>query len=488
MSSLIKKTVLIALLLCSFFMLQRTGPSVFAFDFSEVAQLDEVARLNNQGVEAYKKGEFAKALGFLERAHKLAPNAADVRQNLAVVCTAYGTERMEAGDLNKARPLFQKALNATPDSELTLKNYFAAMNNYAVKLVEEKKFSAAQEIFEELTPQIAQLAKWDLPERLDNNYSAMLTNWGNEELEKGNDDQALRLLNLAVLKNPQSGPAVAALAELYYAADDYEQAEKLYQQALKIDPARGEHFRSRLRSCREEAKFEKAATHYSDERRRFLLACWAEIDREQMALLLRQLNDAYLRLSADLEFTPRRVVRVKIYRDREFYSIHGVPQWTGGFFDGKLRLPAKIFDTGERAIRQTSFHEMTHVFLHALAGGELEYWLQEGLAQYYELDAELNDEETELLRRIVRNSYREFTQLREANYTHFTGEAAAKEAYAHAEGFVRYLVEKHKFRRMKKLLEEIRQGADTEQAIQRAYGTSLEDLHEAWRAWGRRNY
>jgi hypothetical protein len=41
---------------------------------------------------------------------------------------------------------------------------------------------------------------------------------------------------------------------------------------------------------------------------------------------------------------------------------------------------------------------------------------------------------------------------------------------------------------MKKLVSEVAKGVTTEQAILKAYGSSLEKLHEEWRTWGRRNY
>ncbi len=100
--------------------------------------------------------------------------------------------------------------------------------------------------------------------------------------------------------------------------------------------------------------------------------------------LLAALEGAYADLVQDLGSAPSRKVEVVIYAERDWRLATQAPDWSGGLFDGKVRVPAQGLTGVTPHLLSVIKHEMTHAFVHTRTDGRAPVWLHEGLAQLEE--------------------------------------------------------------------------------------------------------
>ena len=77
-------------------------------------------------------------------------------------------------------------------------------------------------------------------------------------------------------------------------------------------------------------------------------------------------------------------IAVSLYPRASFGRLTGLGDWAGGAFDGTVRVPIGDFELDEGALRRVLRHELVHAFVHAVGGGSVPGWLNEGLAQWLE--------------------------------------------------------------------------------------------------------
>lgn len=101
-------------------------------------------------------------------------------------------------------------------------------------------------------------------------------------------------------------------------------------------------------------------------------------------VLLSALERTYADLVQDLGSGPAEKVTVVVYAERDWRLATHAPDWSGGLFDGKVRVPAQGLTGVTPALLSVLKHEMTHAFVHARTRGRAPTWLHEGLAQLEE--------------------------------------------------------------------------------------------------------
>jgi hypothetical protein len=100
--------------------------------------------------------------------------------------------------------------------------------------------------------------------------------------------------------------------------------------------------------------------------------------------LLAALESAYAGLVQDLGSAPSHKIEVVVYAERDWKLATQAPDWSGGFFDGKVRVPAQGLTGVTPQLLSVLKHEMTHAFVAARTRGRAPVWLHEGLAQVEE--------------------------------------------------------------------------------------------------------
>jgi hypothetical protein len=196
-------------------------------------------------------------------------------------------------------------------------------------------------------------------------------------IEAGQPARALTLLE-AELKKHQDDPDLLGLAgAAAWRADDPRRALGYWRQSLDLRP------NAQLAALYKSVERE-AAGDQSNQRMvgtRVLLryegtSISADTAREMAMVVDRE----FARISAELGCTTSERI-IAIAQSREAYQkTTGAAEWSGGQYDGRIRVP--LFDRGslDPVTRRTLAHETTHACLSML--GNWPSWLQEGVAQY----------------------------------------------------------------------------------------------------------
>lgn len=94
------------------------------------------------------------------------------------------------------------------------------------------------------------------------------------------------------------------------------------------------------------------------------------------------LEDAYREVGSELSFYPDTPINVIVYTERDFHDITKTPGWTGGIYDGKIKIPIRGVKGRERLLRKVLFHEYTHALVRRMSK-DCPTWINEGLAVYF---------------------------------------------------------------------------------------------------------
>jgi hypothetical protein len=179
-------------------------------------------------------------------------------------------------------------------------------------------------------------------------------------------------------------------------------------------------------------------------------------------------------------------VHILLYANSEdFASWHSyVDNWVGGQAFPALGVTAQILpaDTSERWIRSVIPHEIAHLFFYQVVYtpyASWPAWLDEGLAQYYELV----DQEAGL--QLAAQAAREGRLLplralsgsfgRDAEQVHL--------AYAESVSVVTYLLETWGEPGLQRLIQAFREGINPQKAVGQALDVSWEAFEAGWITW-----
>ena len=96
------------------------------------------------------------------------------------------------------------------------------------------------------------------------------------------------------------------------------------------------------------------------------------------------LEAAYWRIGTALYTYPTDVITVVLYTREQFRDITQSPEWAGGAFDGRIRMPVQGALQNLPEFERVLSHEFTHALVRSLAPRGVPYWLDEGLAVQFE--------------------------------------------------------------------------------------------------------
>jgi tetratricopeptide (TPR) repeat protein len=230
-----------------------------------------------------------------------------------------------------------------------------------------------------------------------------------EKLAAQDPGEALRFARLALFHNPQSVPALQALAEAQLALGELPSARETAQRAVRLDE---KNARSRwLLGDILVALGDRARAQ--DEYRRSLLLRPDPLVRRKLAdiappaataapeaqfrirydggvneplgmAVLKALSDSYSEYTKRLGFSPDFPVTVVLETNAGFRDTTQAPEWAEGWNDGTIRVPVMGLDQPNPRLLRVLRHELAHSFVAARTGNNCPVWLQEGIAQWLE--------------------------------------------------------------------------------------------------------
>lgn len=266
---------------------------------------------------------------------------------------------------------------------------------------------------------------------------------------------------------------LVAAAEDAYDDNRLEEAKALYLRAQRVSPG-DDALARRLARVSQQAEVEGA---FQGARDNHFVARFEGYAQERLAYkALGVLEGAYFAVNEKLSLYPSEDISVVIYTGDQYRRATGMPDWSGGAFDGKIRV--REGDLAEESGQLTNllWHEYVHALLHGAVRGRLPSWFQEGLAQYFEPSRSGRHHE-----RIA--AALELLPLREleAPFVRIQDPTAVTLAYAQSLSLVEHLASKQGAYGLSRLLDEVNEGKPFEEALKDVYFLDARGLEEDWR-------
>ena len=380
---------------------------------------------NSSGHELLLRGEYEKGLEQLRELYQLFPLNAAYKRNLAEGYAAFGLHQFKQKRYELADENFVKALELYPDNAGYIQ--LRGICNYLLKKYDVARY----------------------------------------ELERS---KTIR---------PDSAETLYYLGLVQFDTDNHLQALELWEQALKLSPGRKEIVELLAKARKENAVESVMDRGHSS---RFDLAYDPDIDTTFALAILDVLESAANVVGAELGLFPDARVPVGIYKRTDFKTVTDSPDWSGGVYDGKIRLPFGSLNEITPAMRGVLFHEYAHVIVFELTRGNCPLWLNEGIAEMFGR-TQYNRPLPALGRAVRDGTLADFKKL-EANFSGFSSATAAL-AYQQSYSLVNYMVTTYGWHRIKQILSGLGSGLSFDQAATVAlkdYNVTYDSLVKEWRA------
>ncbi len=444
-------------------------------------QARSAEQLNHRALELIEAGRHEEAIESLAQASRLRPSDPVLRTNQALAWNSWAVELAAAGQFPMALDRLRQARALAPDSELIRANLTTIRTNWATVLMEEKRHPEAERLLRQAMADAPADQRAEIERRL--GYNAYLE--ARPLLASGQRDQGRRRLLQAIAHDPDSVHALIELARLDYEQGLTADALARWRRASQLDPkVQGlpEIISKAARELEVEAGFHQLTGP------RFIIS-YADRAGEPLArAALKVLEQALVRISRELRTSARRPFAVVLYPPNQYRLATVAPEWSSGLYDGKIRIPlpaGPLDDPAREALATTLRHELTHAVVLELAGDGVPAWLNEGLANYFELEdaprARRNDaDRAELTTRAARGESLSLTNL-PPDFIAIPDQRQVERAYLLSRAFVYWLAENGRPWKLRQLLEALGEGVDPDLALKRTYGHPLASLEQQWR-------
>jgi len=365
----------------------------------------------------------------------------------------------------QARELLQEALETLPGDPVIRANYASALLLAGLADLRNRKFEEASTLFLEGQKFADTDGRFWL-------YRAQAL------MELGETSQAEVELGSALARAPED-PAVYRLrGQLFYAVGRLEDAREALEKAHDLDPD-NRPTSELLERIRREYQVERGML--SDYGGQFRISYDSAQPAEIGGQVREILEDAYAEIGSWFNRFPEIQVPVLVYTRHDFTAITGSPDWAGGAYDGKIRLPLGGLVGITPQLRGVLYHEYAHVLIRVMTSGQCPTWLNEGIAELAgrsQFDPPL----TVLADAADSGGLFDFSDL-ETSLTNFTPDQA-RLAYEQSYSLVRYLSEYFGWYKLGDLLSAYGRGLSTEAAFQESFadfGIGFADIETRWR-------
>lgn len=286
--------------------------------------------------------------------------------------------RHDAGDLDAAAALYEALCADRPDDDAAAHEYAYVLVAQAERLVEIGSFDAAAPLAERavaLAPGDTQIS----------GFLVDLAAGRAEAYVRANrSDLALAALERAASLVPEDARVHAYLGKSYYEAEDLPRARHHLERSRTLDPRSplSQGVAALLQRVGVEA--DASAGFHAADAGRYVIRFEGYASPEVGTRLRRTLADAEGRVRDRIGFGPSPPLVVLCYSAETFRGTWDLPDWAGGVYDGKIRIPLSAVEEGGERLEGVLLHELGHAAVAATAQGPVPVWLHEGIAQWAE--------------------------------------------------------------------------------------------------------
>jgi len=367
----------------------------------------------------------------------------------AVLLNATGQYADAAGKL-------REALRRAPDTVALRRNLRTVLHNWAVAELNANRTDAAVELLEQ------GLALEEDP--------GLLSALGVARVRQGAWGAARTSLERAVALGAADPYTLIALGKVYRQQGEREAAVEMFHRA-RDSGAGGPDFQQTLARLERELD---AEWDFSELRSPHFQIAFAGGERESNAaaqVISHGLEDVYFHVGRKLDLYPSERVPVVLYPSEDFHDITQTPSWTGGVYDGRIKLPSRGVEDGDSAVlERTLRHEYGHALVNQLSRGHTPVWLNEGVAIWCEEDQD-GDREDWAYQALAGEVLFPLKELEGS----FTGLPPDRVRVAYAQSYlaVRALVDRSGGRHLRDLLAALGSGTRLDQAMLAVYSRNL---------------
>ncbi|MGH9361481.1 MAG: hypothetical protein ACRD2T_06145, partial [Thermoanaerobaculia bacterium] len=388
-----------------------------------------------------------------------------------------GTRHLEERRYQQAIQAFERALGVSPGSRAASEGLARAHAGLGVEFTNSGEHRSAREAFERsLRAAEDSIARFGLG-YLD--FLELRDGPARDNLERvlAGDSRDGRAWKLLALIDYRRGEGAAALRGMARAAE------------LTPDDAEARALEARWRV--EAGLFRDLA---SSRTRHFLVRSDPSIHPEALREILTLLEGIHDAVGQALGHWPKLEVPVVLLGQKEFAAATGSRHWVGGVYDGQIKVPVQPEEARPGAARKllmrTLRHEYTHALVKEICPG-CPNWLNEGIAQYFELEesrdptsgaAKERAARLERLKGALQGAAGRRLPLEKipARMSEISDEGLAQLTYMEGLGFVAYLAENHRAFRLRLLLAACQREGSLGRAFEITYGSSLGELEARW--------
>lgn len=395
--------------------------AVFVQSFVAAAQ--EVAALNRMGIQAYEAGRFTEAIDHFQAAYDRAPTEQVLRTNLCNALQAQADQHAKASEFTSAVEFAERAVK----------------------------------IFPENVAPLVQLGSYYL------------------RLERVSD--AIFRLEEAIEIKPGELDAHELLGKAYYEDNDLPSARAQWEYVLKVDPSRKglkELYDKAFREEGVEFDFQKK------ESKHFKLSYPEGLDYQVRATVLRILETAYRDIGAQMgKVYPPEPVQVVIYAGEQFTEATQLASHVGAVYDGKIRAPitdekGQYLEEAELSRRLT--HEYVHVLVRLVAGANVPWWVNEGLAEH--LSYRMETREAQMLAAAYRDGQAFGLKQMEGDLLMKMNADQLRVAYRQAHATMSHLWTRYGRTRTQGFLQDLAKGMSAAEAMKARFNRSYEQIED----------
>jgi len=302
---------------------------------------------------------------------------------------------------------------------------------------------------------------------------------------------ALKLIQSAINEDPQNAQHFALQGDIYYNLQDLSKAKISWEEALSLSPQLSV-VREKLSRLNLEKGIEEKMTRTSE----LIFEIRTEsqnLNYKSDRLIRDYLKSAHEAIGDDFNYYPRHKIIVLLYSPEDFAKIRAVPEWVGGLYDGKIRIPLNG-NTGtdfKPALKKIIWHEYTHSLVFDLSKGKCPVFLNEGLAEYEGGRAEIRNPKSEINPKFLPAGRQAKSQKLYPLITYFLPENLNKNKlvfdaglfYASSRSLAEYILFIWGWDGMRKLLSLIGQDKPWPQAIEKGLNIKPRELEKRWMNW-----
>lgn len=397
------------------------GLLLFSYSFGECA--GEPFIVNSSSHELMKKGEYEKAIEQLQETFNRFPYRNDVKNSLAGAFAALGKQQLELKKFDEAAENFDRALKLYPESQ-----DLAIMRGIA--LYSGKRYDEAAILLEQAR-------------NTGEDNAVILFYLGRVRYDTGNLPEAIDAWDKALSLDPNN-KVIAGL----------------------LDKAR--------RELPAESRMKKGFGS------KFVIS-YDEGSKSDIADdVLEVLDTAYNRVGSDLFHYPVVTVPVLLYTRKEYRTATDSPEWSGGHYDGKIRLPIGGVSKTTPILRGVLIHEYTHVVVGELSKNNCPGWLNEGIAEIEERKE--YDPPLAALEAASRNgALLPFSALEKSWSS--VGSKDIMLAYQQSYSIAKFMVSNYGWHKIREILVNMGVGMSIDDSIAKAlrdYGLGYKEIIQAW--------